>query len=147
MQRYTAGAEVPREQNHPDGTVCIQPKVDDESRSLLRGFNNRLQNSPSVNDFYFSQLNPTVQTYYRFKTSQLTPFAALHTRPLDGPFGRMMDSPSSLTYGSNGNNNYTLPLPTNHVGTGSSQVSNVTGLLRRSAVLPCHGALLYMGYA
>ncbi len=107
---------------------------------------------PTVHDFYFPSINPTVQTYYRFKTSQVTPFAALHTRPLDGPFGRMMNSyssssSSSFNYGSINGGNFN----SNNGGGGVSKsspgggnVSNVTGLLRRSAVLPCHGMFTFI---
>ena len=101
---------------------------------------------PTVHEFYFPSINPTVQTYYRFKTSQVTPFAALHTRPLDGPFGRMMDTSSSSSF-NYGSTNGGLSNSSNYMGTGgggSHSVSNVTGLLRRSAVLPCHGTFFIM---
>ena len=76
---------------------------------------------PTVNEFFFNPVNTTIQAYYRFNVTALTPFAALHTRPLDGPM-------SASRVDSNGN-----PIP----NTDSS--SAVSGLLRRSAVLPSHG--------
>jgi len=58
----------------------------------------------SAQAFYFSSNNPTLQRYYRFTASPLTPFCALHKRPVVDANG-----------------------------------GGVTGLLRRSAVLPSHG--------
>jgi len=52
--------------------------------------------------FFFPDTNPTIQQYYRFTASSMTPFCALHKRPAAAQHG-------------------------------------VTGLLRRSAVLPSHG--------
>lgn len=65
------------------------------------------EQSPSVHDFYFTSQNPTVQRYYRFRATPITPIVALHKRP----------------------------------GGGNSAMitNNVTGLLRRSAVVPSHG--------
>lgn len=62
---------------------------------------------PSVLDFYFTPNNPTVQRYYRFSATPITPIVALHKQP----------------------------------GSGNSAIitSGVTGLLRRSAVVPSHG--------
>ena len=60
-----------------------------------------------VQAFYFPSHNPTLQRYYRFTASSLTPFCALHKRPENSSVG--------------------------------SSGSGVTGLLRRSAVLPSHG--------
>ena len=159
MKRYTEENSTDLEdgdqqQQHQEDIIRLSQKLNhsNESRPLMRTRESTTAAiiKPSVNDFYFPPINPTVQTYYRFKTSQVTPFAALHTRPLDGPFGRMMDtSSSSLNYGSNMNGNYTSPSPQNPLGgsnsstgVGAQSVSNVTGLLRRSAVLPCHGMLL-----
>lgn len=65
-----------------------------------------------VQSFYFPSNNPTLQRYYRFTASPLTPFCALHKRP---------ESSSSSSSGGGGGG------------------SGVTGLLRRSAVLPSHG--------
>lgn len=67
---------------------------------------------PTAKEFYFNPANPSVQRYYRFTSTPLTPIAALHKRP------------SSNT-------------PSNH--TNQSQGGGVTGLLRRSAVVPSHG--------
>lgn len=57
----------------------------------------------SVQNFFFPPVNPTIQRYYKFTASPMTPFAALHKRP------------------------------------GVGDAGGVTGLLRRSAVLPSHG--------
>lgn len=68
--------------------------------------------SPTVYDFYFDKTrNPTVQRYYRFHATPITPIVALHKKP--GPTG---GTPTA---------------------TGGHQ--GVTGLLRRSAVVPSHG--------
>lgn len=75
---------------------------------------------PPVEQFYFPPINPTIQAYYRFTVTPLTPFAALHTRPLDGPMSAAQEDHSK----SSGN---------------SVHSSTVSGLLRRSAVLPSHG--------
>ena len=66
---------------------------------------------PSVQEFFFPEGNPTLQKYYRFTSSSLTPIAALHKRPSNGA------SSTSLASSSGG----------------------VTGILRRSAVVPSHG--------
>jgi hypothetical protein len=68
--------------------------------------------------FFFPPENPTVQRYYRFTSTPLTPIAALHKRP-----GRS-------NYSNNNNN------PNGNHG---SAGGGVTGLLRRSAVVPSHG--------
>lgn len=62
---------------------------------------------PSGHKLYFTPNNPTVQRYYRFSATPITPIVALHKKP----------------------------------GTGNSAIihSGVTGLLRRSAVVPSHG--------
>ncbi len=80
---------------------------------------------PTTNEFYFPMINPTIQTYYRFTVTPLTPFAVLHTRPLDGPMALPRNSNGTDTNAVNNN--------------AGSPGSNVTGLLRRSAVLPSHG--------
>lgn len=62
---------------------------------------------PSAYEFYFDHIrNPSIQRYYRFQSSPLTPVAALYKSP-----------------GSNA----------------TSTSTGVTGLLRRSAVIPSHG--------
>lgn len=73
---------------------------------------------PTVEQFYFPPVNPTIQAYYRFTVTPLTPFAALHTRPLDGPMSIQQQSPDIDP---------------------NVQPPTVSGLLRRSAVLPSHG--------
>jgi hypothetical protein len=69
---------------------------------------------PSGKEFYFSPDNPTVQRYYRFTSTPLTPIAALHKRP------------GGTT-------------PRNQHQAAQQQGGGVTGLLRRSAVVPSHG--------
>ena len=78
--------------------------VDPVQQDVLHPFPRQ---SPSVHDFYFTSNNPTVQRYYRFRATPITPIVALHKQP----------------------------------GTGNSAMitNNVTGLLRRSAVVPSHG--------
>jgi DHHC palmitoyltransferase len=63
--------------------------------------------SPTVKEYYFTPNNPTVQRYYRFAATPITPIVALHKQP----------------------------------GSANSAIisSGVTGLLRRSAVVPSHG--------
>ena len=65
------------------------------------------QHPPTALEYYFTPNNPTVQRYYRFSATPITPIVALHKKP----------------------------------GTGSAAIitSGVTGLLRRSAVVPSHG--------
>jgi hypothetical protein len=70
-----------------------------------------------VYELYFNKTtNPTVQRYYRFNATPITPIVALHKKP--GP-------------GSSAN----APLGSG----GASITTGVTGLLRRSAVVPSHG--------
>ena len=90
----------------------------EDSTALLHHTSNPPR-PPTANEFYFPLVNPTIQTYYRFTVTPLTPFAVLHTRPLDGPMA--------------------LQNSADNGGTASGNSSNVTGLLRRSAVLPSHG--------
>lgn len=65
------------------------------------------EKSPTVKQYYFTPNNPTVQRYYRFAATPITPIVALHKQP----------------------------------GSANSAIisSGVTGLLRRSAVVPSHG--------
>jgi hypothetical protein len=65
------------------------------------------QHPPTALEYYFTPNNPTVQRYYRFSATPITPIVALHKKP----------------------------------GTGNAAIitSGVTGLLRRSAVVPSHG--------
>mmetsp|Transcript_15278 Transcript_15278/g.35211 ORF Transcript_15278/g.35211 Transcript_15278/m.35211 type:complete len:566 (-) Transcript_15278:113-1810(-) len=67
---------------------------------------------PSPYDLYFTDRNPTVQRYYRFNATPITPIVALHKKP-----------------GASSNNHSNAAVVT----------SGVTGLLRRSAVVPSHG--------
>jgi hypothetical protein len=70
---------------------------------------------PSVKEFYFHKSNnPTVQRYYRFHATPITPIVALHKRPGASTTG--VSSPTVTAAG-----------------------GGVTGLLRRSAVVPSHG--------
>jgi hypothetical protein len=82
-------------------------------------------NNKSAKAFFFPPENPTVQRYYRFTSTPLTPIAALHKRP-----GRFNNNSNNS---SNSNNN---PSAANGGGGGGG---GVTGLLRRSAVVPSHG--------
>jgi len=69
---------------------------------------------PSAYDLYFNNSNPTVQRYYRFNATPITPIVALHKKP------------GASSSGNNGSNAAVV-------------TSGVTGLLRRSAVVPSHG--------
>ena len=100
--------------SHVNGKTSreFQRKQADELTSLLgeKQSDNRLpanDHPPSAHDFYFTTNNPTVQRYYRFSATPITPIVALHKKP----------------------------------GSGNSAIvtSGVTGLLRRSAVVPSHG--------
>jgi len=76
---------------------------------------------PTVQEYFFPPQNPTIQRYYRFRSTPLTPIAALHKRP---------GKPSNAGgYGS---------VMMNHPNN-QQQAGGVTGLLRRSAVVPSHG--------
>ena len=67
---------------------------------------------PSAYDLYFNDRNPTVQRYYRFNATPITPIVALHKKP--GASSNRQSNAAVVT-------------------------SGVTGLLRRSAVVPSHG--------
>lgn len=67
---------------------------------------------PSAYELYFNDRNPTVQRYYRFNATPITPIVALHKKP-----GSSMGRQSNA----------------------AMVTSGVTGLLRRSAVVPSHG--------
>ena len=71
---------------------------------------------PSAHDLYFNNSNPTVQRYYRFNATPITPIVALHKRP------------GASSSGNNGSQSNAAVV-----------TSGVTGLLRRSAVVPSHG--------
>jgi DHHC palmitoyltransferase len=80
---------------------------------------------PTVNEFYFSPDNASVQRYYRFTSSALTPIAALHRRPCSTPRTSTSSSTTTTTASASPHSN--------------NNNSGVTGLLRRSAVVPSHG--------
>jgi DHHC palmitoyltransferase len=79
--------------------------------------NKHPQQPPSVEDFFFPFNNSSIQRYYRFEATPLTPIAALYKRPMTSS-----TSTSSFDNYANNINN-----------------SEVTGLLRRSAIVPSHG--------
>ena len=72
---------------------------------------------------FFYHRNPTVQRYYRFTASTLTPMIALHKRPVTN------QTPATNGSSVHSGNNY-------H---NASSSAGVTGLLRRSGVVPSHG--------
>lgn len=86
------------------GQVNNGQEVEDPGIDLLHPVPEK---SPSVKELFFNKSNPTVQRYYRFAATPITPIVALHKKP----------------------------------GTGGSAIiqSGVTGLLRRSTVVPSHG--------
>ena len=71
--------------------------------------------------------NPTVQRYYRFTTTAITPMIALHKQPLnnDTTNGGYYNNHNNTTNNNNSQQQY--------------QSMGVTGLLRRSGVVPSHG--------
>jgi hypothetical protein len=71
---------------------------------------------PSAYDLYFNNSNPSVQRYYRFNATPITPIVALHKKP------------GASSSGNNGSHSNAAVV-----------TSGVTGLLRRSAVVPSHG--------
>jgi len=73
----------------------------------------------TAQDYYFPKENPTIQRYYRFTASAQTPFCAIHKRP---------QQDTTMVNGK--------PI---HPMSPNSSGGGVTGLLRRSAVLPSHG--------
>jgi palmitoyltransferase ZDHHC9/14/18 len=96
--------------------TAVDDLKDDNSLPL------RNEESISAQEFFFDNPhNPTIQRYYRFTASSLTPIAALHKRPSSFV-------PTAAT--NNGHAPPPAPPP---------QSSGVTGLLRRSAVVPSHG--------
>jgi DHHC palmitoyltransferase len=74
---------------------------------------------------FFYHRNPTVQRYYRFTASNLTPMIALHKRPITN------HPPTTNGSSAHGENNF--------MNNTSSSSAGVTGLLRRSGVVPSHG--------
>lgn len=83
--------------------------------------------NPTANELFFSDANPTVQAYYRFTVTPQHPFAVLYTRPQDGPMAAPSDQISQT--------NEAPSMASNSTSTNA----DITGLLRRSAVLPSHG--------
>lgn len=100
-------------------TVPTLPRYPDETEGRR----------PTVREYFFPRLNPSVQTYYRFTATHLRPFAILHTRPLSGPF----------SFGNEEDDEENSTKDDNELMRQQQQQGNVTGLLRRSAVLPGHG--------
>ena len=96
----------------------LQRLNDDNDEDIEQPLKNKdtKRRPPSVHEFYFSPENPTVQRYYRFTSTPLTPIAALHKRP--GPI-TPRNQPQQQHQ--------------------QQQGGGVTGLLRRSAVVPSHG--------
>jgi DHHC palmitoyltransferase len=78
---------------------------------------------------FFYHRNPTVQRYYRFTSSSLTPMIALHKRPITN---HTVTGATINGNGSTNNNNY-------NASSSSTTTAGVTGLLRRSGVVPSHG--------
>mmetsp|Transcript_3511 Transcript_3511/g.6649 ORF Transcript_3511/g.6649 Transcript_3511/m.6649 type:complete len:558 (-) Transcript_3511:2215-3888(-) len=120
---------VDSEANETTGLIIIPNKDQNDDTNEKKTLNiweglslgrKEEKSRPTVEQFYFPPINPTIQAYYRFTVTPLTPFAALHTRPLDGPMSAAQEDHSK----SSGN---------------SVHSSTVSGLLRRSAVLPSHG--------
>ena len=119
----------------PITNTTIPTTTPNKSTTFLGHHPSNPPRRPTPNEFYFPITNPTIQTYYRFTVTPLTPFAVLHTRPLDGP----MASPRNGTNGNNNNNNETNGNDNNSNTNSTYNKGDVTGLLRRSAVLPSHG--------
>ncbi|KAL7575232.1 hypothetical protein ACA910_018714 [Epithemia clementina (nom. ined.)] len=75
--------------------------------------------NPTAQDFFFPPtFNRSIQRYYRFTSTTLTPIAALHK------------TPRTVSTTNNNNNNSQSP---------TAAAAGYTGLLRRSAVIPSHG--------
>jgi hypothetical protein len=74
--------------------------------------NTKARQPQSAHKFYFPPSNPSIQRYYRFTVTPLQPMAALYKRPYT-----TSSSNSSL----------------------QDSTAPVTGILRRSAVVPSHG--------
>jgi hypothetical protein len=110
---------------HPD-----KPSTSAGAAGAHHNHNHNHTCRPTAGQFFFSPENPTIQAYYRFTVTPLTPFAALHIRPLDGPM--------SIQAHRNANANANEPNTSNTTNS-TDTASSVSGLLRRSAVLPSHG--------
>ena len=103
----------------PNMQEAVLPSDQDASSQA----NESTQGPISAVDFYYNNpANPTVQRYYRFNSTKVTPFIALYKRPLE-------------TYDENDvahKKNQPQRLPPN-------PQNDTTGLLTRSMVLPSHG--------
>lgn len=111
-----------------------EPVFDPESCDSDKQKKNILPVScPSANQLFFSDANPTIQAYYRFTVTSQHPFAILYTRPQDGPMAVVSETPKSSGEFSQTNDASSM------ASNSTSSNTNVTGLLRRSAVLPSHG--------
>jgi len=94
------------QQNGGKGSIGLVDPNDDPVHPLPR-------RPPSAYDLYFNNRNPSVQRYYRFDATPITPIVALHKKP-----------------GASSSNRHS---------NAAVVTSGVTGLLRRSAVVPSHG--------
>eukprot|EP00521_Asterionellopsis_glacialis_P007439 CAMPEP_0195290462 /NCGR_PEP_ID=MMETSP0707-20130614/6316_1 /TAXON_ID=33640 /ORGANISM="Asterionellopsis glacialis, Strain CCMP134" /LENGTH=660 /DNA_ID=CAMNT_0040350593 /DNA_START=255 /DNA_END=2237 /DNA_ORIENTATION=+ len=93
-----------------------QQQNDDKDDTSDMDKQKRKSNKITVQDYFFPPENPTIQRYYRFTANSQTPFCALHKRPQQQhPEQQEMMNGKPISN------------------------SGVTGLLRRSAVLPSHG--------
>lgn len=108
------------------GTADLKSSDSDTQRNTLP------VSCPTANQLFFSDANPTIQAYYRFTVTSDHPFAVLYTRPQDGPMAIAPESPPPSDQFSQKND-------ASSMSSNSTSNTNVTGLLRRSAVLPSHG--------
>jgi hypothetical protein len=122
LTSHTNGGKCKLPQEQADElTSLLAAKNNDNNTNGIRGGGKELdpadpgddilhplpKKPPSAYDYYFKSNNPTVQRYYRFTATPITPIVALHKKP--------------------------------GTGHGAVVTSGVTGLLRRSAVVPSHG--------
>ena len=121
--------------NETTNSPPSKPTPSSSSSTILHHYPSNPPRRPTVNEFYFTTINPTIQTYYRFTVTPLTPFAVLHTRPLDGPMATPPSPSSSTTKRKEEGNSHNSHNNISH----TNPNKDVTGLLRRSAVLPSHG--------
>lgn len=139
FEDYDSARVSPEPHGTPASLLVMSPSTEEPQSSPTKKFiqnrpnNNQTQKAKpppkpkrstgiSAQDFYFpknintndatpSIPTSTIQRYYRFTSSPLTPIAALHKRPASSSSG----------------------------GTTTTAAGGVTGLLRRSAVVPSHG--------
>ncbi|KAG7372899.1 DHHC palmitoyltransferase [Nitzschia inconspicua] len=108
--------------HYDDDDVDRYDNADDDDGSYDDPVHPLPLRSPTVYELYFDKVrNPTVQRYYRFEATPITPIVALHKTP-----------GNTTTTNNNNNNNMNNNNTVNNTG-------GVTGLLRRSAVVPSHG--------